>query len=179
MPRFLHRFVARGIDLYREPRRFKRNFRYSLPENCRLAQQNRSKFEETVPRGRKRVNHCHFRGVISTAGIPFLVDHTCVQLHLRPPRKHRDRFTAVISLCRCSDSLPVSRRFFPESHGDRTFSTRQLERFLRNLTRSSRGRNRKVSAGEQSKGGKYATSGRTRFETDRRLRVKDTFVWVA
>lgn len=70
--------------------------------------------------------------MISTAGIPFLADHTCVQLHLRPPRKHRDRFTAVISLCRCSDSLPVSRRFFPESHGDRTFFTRQLERFRRN-----------------------------------------------
>lgn len=83
-------------------------------------------------RGRKRVNHCHFRGVISTAGIPFLADHTCVQLHLRPPRKHRDRFTAVISLCRCSHSLPVGRRFFPESHGDRSFSTRELERFRRN-----------------------------------------------
>ena len=60
---------------------------------------------ETVLRSRKRVNHYYFRVVISRAGIPLLADHSCVQLHLRPPWKHRDRFTAVISLCRCCNSL--------------------------------------------------------------------------
>lgn len=127
MPRFLDRFVERRTasrDVFNEI--FAKVFLKIAVWRDRTVPSSKKQC-----RGRKRVNHCHFRGVISTAGIPFLANHTCVQLHLRPPRKHRDRFTAVISLCRCSDSLLLSRRFFPESHDDRKFSTRELQRFRR------------------------------------------------
>ena len=85
---------------------------------------------------------------------------------------------AAISLCRCCDSLPLSCRFLPESHGDRTFSVHRLERFRRSrpgILVEETGR----SPGEQGRVENMQRVGELVSETDRCLRVKDTFVWLA
>lgn len=79
-------------------------------------------------RAGKRVNHCYFRTVISTGCIPFSSDHSCVQLHLRPPWKHRDRFTAVTPFAKAV--VPPSLVKSPRIHHGRAVSILQLARSL-------------------------------------------------